>query len=202
MKKNTFALTATILLLLPTLTHAQEGLLAMEATTTISVVENEETATTTPTIKSFTVCSQEAIEKRDTNIATSRSAYNVTMTNALNERKNREKAAVAIEDLGNKKEAIKLSADTYKNQTKVAQNTLTQARKSIWQTFENDIKRCREIEDQLVKRTNSEKATTTEEKVAPAARSMMMKTVVEEPETKTIKETIKTQIETFFSLFN
>lgn len=203
MKKNTLTLLLGIFLL-PTFAYAEELTLAMGTSTTITASTTEESATSTkantPPIKSFTVCSQEAIEKRDTHIGSSRSSYNVSMTNALNERKNREKAAVAIVDASDKKDAIKVSVDTYKNQTKAAQNTLTQTRKIVWQEFEDDIKRCREIEDQLVNRAPIEKTTATDEQ--PSMNTRMMKVEEVAPEPKTIKETIKAQIETFFSLFN
>jgi hypothetical protein len=126
------------------------------------------------------------------------------MTSALTERKNREKAAVAMTDEDEKKDAIKASVEAYKHQAKAAQTTLAQARKQAWQTFENDIKKCRELEteneDHMI-------ATSTEDNTAPVARTMMKKSS-EEPkeikslETKSLKETIKSQFESLKSLFN
>lgn len=185
MKKISINIALLAAILVPSFAYADE--LAVITSTSSSV----EIMASTTQVMTFTTCSQEAIEKRDTSIAASRSAYNVTMTNALNERKNREKAAIALTVESEKKDAIKNSVDAYKNQVRVAQNTLTQLRKVAWQDFEDDIKECRTLE------TTAE-ATSTEEK--PLGRAMMMK--VEEAENKTIKETIKGKIETFFSLFN
>lgn len=203
MRTILFKLGLSVLILSPSFAYAEMSELAI-GTTSASVItssSSEIVKEEMPSIKSFTECSQEAIEQRDTNIAASRSAYNVTMTNALNERKNREKAAIALKDEKERKEAIKASVDTYKNQTKTAQNTLTQARKVLWQTFENDIKQCRETAEQLTEDTAFSSSTTTEEKP-----TRMMKigedSDTKTSDTKTIKETIKNQIETFFSLFN
>lgn len=190
MKKSTFTLTLLGLLLFPGFAYAEEIILAV-GTSSVSI--STSTASSTPPAKPFTICSQEAIERRDTNIASSRSTYNIAMTNALTERKNREKAAVAIENEEKKKDAIRLSVDSYKNQTKAAQNTLTQTRKALWQTFENDIKNCRDAEESVIS-----KDTQPEEKTKNTA----MKKPTEEVEVKTMKETIKDKIETFFSLFN
>ncbi len=148
MKKQLLQASIGILFLLPLYTFAEE------ASSSVPVVNKD--ATSTETVSSstpetpkqnFTLCSQNAIEVRDTSIATSRSIYNTAMTNALKDRKNREKAAVAITDEAEKKDAIKASVNTYKNLVKSAQNNLTQARKIAWQTFEDDIKKCHDIED-------------------------------------------------------
>jgi DNA repair ATPase RecN len=101
-------------------------------------------ASSTEMIATFTSCSQEAIEKRDTSLAFARTDYNNAMNEALLARKEAEKKNVAIINEKEKKEAIKESAENYKNSAKEAQNTLTQSRKSIWQTFDTDIKNCRE----------------------------------------------------------
>jgi hypothetical protein len=199
MKKQLFTATIGLLLVLPLYGHADE-----HSTTTPKakdsslkeIVTNDDTdslATSTVQVKSFTLCSQEAIEKRDTKIATSRAIYNTAMTSALTERKNKEKAAVAILDADDKKDAIRLSAETYKNQAKSAQATLTSARKTTWEDFEDDIALCREIEKEV---TIQEK----EPKDLRTVESSLKKS--EELESKTIKETIKAGIESFKSLFN
>lgn len=209
MKKTTLTFTFLSFLLLPSFVSAQEiALVDINIGSTSSSLVSSSTVSSSTTeaiviLKPFTLCSQEAIEKRDTDIAASRSAYNITMTNALNERKNREKAAIALEDGKDKKDAIKVSVDTYKDQTKDAQNTLTQTRKILWQNFENDIKKCRDTEDQSTPHQSAMlKTAKPSEKAEPA----MMMRKVEEPEvktiTETIKETIKDKIDTFFSFFN
>lgn len=188
MKKTTLHITLLGLLLVPSFAFAEEITLAI-GTSTVST--STSSSINTPSIKPFTICSQEAIERRDTNIASSRQTYNVAMTNALTERKNREKAAIAVEDQDKKKDAIRSSVDSYKNQTKAAQNMLTQTRKALWQSFENDIKNCRDTEESTIAKDNQP-----EEKVA----KIIKKT--EENEVKTITETIKDKIETFLSLFS
>ncbi len=206
MKKHILTLGAGVLFLLPLYGYAEELplKLAVSATTTLSeeLVASASTASTTP-IRTFTLCSQEAIEARDTKIATSRTTYNTAMANALTERKNREKAAVAISDEGDKKDAIKASVETYKNQSKAAQTVLVAARKIAWQTFESDIKKCHEAQDEEVISQAAVAEPAVMSEPAPAMRKME-KTVekVEEKENKTIKETIKAQFENLKSLFN
>lgn len=154
------------------------------------------TDTSTSTEKTFTLCSQDAIEKRDTSIASSRALYNIAMTNALKERKNKEKVAVAIISDSKKKDAIKLSVATYKNLVKGAQSSITDAREQAWKDFENDIAVCHDIEDKGI-------ASKKEAKVGTGVESdtlLMKKGDVAEP--KTIQETIKEQISAFRSLFN
>jgi NADH dehydrogenase/NADH:ubiquinone oxidoreductase subunit G len=150
----------------------------------------------------FTTCSQEAIEARDTSIASSRLIYNTAMNTALTERKNREKVAVTIEEEGAKKDAIKASVETYKQQTKQAQTALVAARKLAWQTFENDIKKCRELgteTTQIIK----------EDEQQPAQSRTMKKTQdddtvkeLRKDESKSIGDMIKVKFESLKSLFN
>ncbi len=197
MKKTTLTFTFLSFLLLPSFVNAQE--IALTGTNVVTASTSSSTLEATVSIKPFTLCSQEAIEKRDTDIAASRSTYNIMMTNALHERKNKEKAAIAKEDSKDKKDAIKVSVDTYKNHTKGAQNTLTQTRKILWQNFENDIKKCRGIEEQSI--SNQPTTLKTGEPSEKADPAVIMRKA-EELEVKTIKETIKGKIDTFFSLFN
>jgi hypothetical protein len=202
MKKHLLTIAAGFLFALPLYGYAEEipqTVLGVATTT-------KEEATSTAAVKSFTTCSQEAIEARDTKIAASRLTYNTAMANALTERKNREKAAVAILDEDDKKDAIKASVDTYKHQAKAAQTTLTQARKLAWQTFDNDIKACRDLEQVADDAAQVIKA---EEDQTPVARTMMMKkgTETEITETKTtdsksFKDTLKDKLESIKSLFN
>ncbi len=172
---------------------------------TVSTSTNEGTTTvdssfvtdvSTSTEKNFTTCSQDAIEKRDTSIASSRALYNIAMTNALKERKNKEKAAVAITNDNKKKDAIKLSVTTYKNLVKVAQSSITDAREQAWKDFENDIATCHDIEDKGI----ASKKEARKEMGVESDTLLMKKGEITEP--KTIQETIKEQISAFRSLFN
>ncbi len=205
MKKNIFALFTGALFLIPLYGYAEElpVKLVTAATTTVEeIVVGTTTASTTP-VWTLTTCSQEAIESRDTRIASSRVAYNTTMANALTERKNREKAAVAISDEDDKKDAIKASVENYKSQAKTAQTILVQARKLAWQTFENDIKKCRDIQSDETVSTQDSNIPTPASEQTPVMRKMEKSAEkTEEKETKTIKETIKAQFESFKSLFN
>jgi hypothetical protein len=188
MKKYLLQVSIGFLLLLPLYASAETAS-SSNATTTVTSVETD-VDTSTSTEKSFTLCSQDAIEKRDTGIASSRALYNIAMTNALKDRKNKEKAAVAIASESKKKDAIKFSVNTYKNLVKTAQNNLTDAREQAWKDFENDIASCRAAED--VANTIQDEADTAN---APAL-------IKVEGETKTIKDTIKEQFDAFKSLFN
>lgn len=115
------------------------------------VLATTTSATTTVTSEeNFTLCQQQAIEKRDTSLASSRLLYNTAMANALIDRKNREKAAIAIADKEAKKIAIRNSVDTYKNLVKEAQDHLVDARKNAWQTFEDEVESCREVKTEDV----------------------------------------------------
>ena len=206
MKKNFIILLSGIAFFIPLYGYAEE-IPTKLATSTITITAEEgtfstTTASTTP-VRTFTLCSQEAIEARDTKIASSRLIYNTAMANALTDRKNKEKAAVAIVDESAKKSAIKTSVESYKNHTKGAQTLLVQARKIAWQTFENDVKECREIksEENLVSQETYLIDSTSEQ--TPMMRKAEKSVEKgEEKETKTIKETLKSQFENFKSLFN
>ena len=219
MKKNFIAATITLSVLLPFYGYAEDvPITRISATTKEREVENEvknktaqsETAkegvdatTTIPVAiatpeKNFTLCSQEAIEVRDTKIANSRSVYNTAMANALTERKNREKAAVAITDESKKKIAIKTSVDTYKNLVKSAQNNLTTLRKNAWQDFENDINTCRDIQDKEIAKNTSQDDTTSGDVQKPEPSSKKEAS----EESTLIKDTIKAGIDSLKSLFN
>ncbi len=199
MKKQLLHATLGALLFIPLYGYAAEEVPSSTPIKKDSVSKElsieDATSTASTTAKSFTTCSQEAIEKRDTKIASSRALYNTSMTSALTERKNKEKAAVAVLDADDKKDAIKLSIENYRNKAKGAQTILTQARKMTWQTFEDDITVCRELEKNTEEPSN--------EPLGISARSMepsLKKN--EDSEPKSIKETIKAGIESLRSLFN
>jgi osmotically-inducible protein OsmY len=206
MKKNILTLLVGTFFLIPVFGYAEELPIKLATSATTTITEEGDTGTTTASttpVRTFTTCSQEAIEARDTRIASSRFTYNTEMANALIERKNKEKAAVAISDEGDKKDAIKASVESYKNRAKAAQTILVQARKQAWQTFENDIKNCHEILDDD---TSSSQDVTSQSPVSDQAPMMrkMEKSIEkrEEKETKTITETIKAQFESLKNLFN
>ncbi len=166
----------------------------------------DEMSTTTLAIMTkaqlFTSCSQDAIELRDTKLSQARTTYNNAMNALLLDRKNAEKAAVAIEDEKEKKTAVKDSVEKYKSDVKAIQSTLTQARKTIWQNFENDTKKCRtylEKDDDQV--TKDEKALTKEtaKKEAIETKEQKREEKKDDHDQKTVKESI---IDSIKSLFN
>lgn len=198
MKKKLLQTGIGLLFLLPLYTHAEEATSTqIVSTSTVGESTSDGEATSSPLSppKNFTLCSQDAIEARDTSIASSRTVYNIAMTNALKDRKNKEKTSVAIVDESDKKNAIKISVTSYKNTVKNAQNALTQARKVSWQTFEDDIKKCHTTEDREI-------ASQKEAKDASDSNNSTLTKKAEVPETKTIQETIKEQLSAFRSLFN
>lgn len=200
MKKQLVTLGASILFLLPLYGYAEEVPTTVLSGASSTKELKDESASSAVLLKTFTTCSQEAIESRDTSIASSRLTYNNAMTSALLERKNSEKAAVALKTDDTKKDALKLSVETYKKETKAAQTVLTQARKLTWQTFDSDIKKCRELEDIETesKSENTQPAIASE----PSTFSKKIEKSENKEEVKTIKETLKAQFESFKSLFN
>ncbi len=200
MKKHLLILSTGVFFFLPLYGYAEEAPSLTVSSTTESSVATTST-TTLPLVKSFTLCSQEAIETRDSSIAQSRLVYNTAMANTLTERKNKEKAAVALKDENKKKNAIKLSAESYKHQAKVAQTILIEARKIAWENFDNDVKECRGIEE--AKQALSEVPTTLSQDEKPEMKGKgnnLTEVKIEEP--KSFKETFKNQLESFKSLFN
>ena len=153
------------------------------------------TASSTSPVKNFTLCSQQAIETRDTKIASSRSIYNIAMTTALTDRKNKEKAAVAVKVDDDRKAAIKVSVDTYKSLTRAAQNALTSSRKTVWQDFETDIKKCHEIQDEAgaIEKDTADSKDTQKVQIDVSIKK------ADEGDGKTIKDSI---LSTLRSLFN
>lgn len=131
MKKYFFPALLLSAMLIPSLASAESP------TTAVS--------TSTPTSSQiFTLCQQAAIEKRDTSIAAARTAYNTTMSQALDTRKNAEKATVAITDTVAKASAVKTAVNSYKRAVVSAQGTLTKSRKDALAVFETDTLKCRQ----------------------------------------------------------
>ena len=213
--KNNLIRTALIVSLLTPLYGYAEGV----STTTVPTPDATEVSSTTEATstealspidvaaRNFTLCSQEAIENRDTKIATSRSIYNTAMANALTERKNKEKAAVAMTSETKKKNAIKASVETYKNMVKVAQNNLTESRKIAWQDFEDDLTSCRDIQaEELAVQEELASPRVTEiteegDTGMPLQEARQEKRSIPE-EGNTLKETIKAGFDSLKSLFN
>lgn len=137
MKKNTFLTTLVLsTALIPFLASAQ-----ISATTSLQIGVGQQ-----PTeAQILTACSQSSIEIRDSAIGSARTAYNNSMSIALEARKNAEKVAVAIEDAGDKKDAVSIAVEEYKKSVTQAQDGLTKARKEAWLAFEVNTKGCREI---------------------------------------------------------
>ncbi len=180
---------------------------AEEATTIVATSTASSSTIVVTKAQLFTSCSQDAIESRDTKLAQARGSYNTAMSNLLLERKNVEKAAVAIEDEKEKKTAIKESVEKYKTEVKTIQSTLTQSRKTIWQNFENDTRVCREF----LEKTDEEKADEKAEKRAAKeigkkevseAKEIRKEEKKEENETKSVKDSIFDSIKSLFSKEN
>lgn len=135
MKKNTFLTTFALgLALIPMFASAETN-----ATATLQISINAPTEA-----QVFTACSQTSIEVRDEAIGSARTAYNNSMSVALDARKEAEKKAVAIEDADQKKEAIRVAVENYKKAVTEAQDTLTEARKEAWDSFETNTQGCRD----------------------------------------------------------
>ena len=221
MKKNTFITTlAFSTALIPFLASAQ-----ISATTSLQIGVGQQ-----PTeAQILTACSQSSIEIRDSAIGSARTAYNNSMSIALEARKNAEKEAVAIEDAGDKKDAISRAVEEYKKAVTQAQDGLTKARKEAWAAFEVNTIGCREISKDKREAFVAEMKMEAETKdaapeakaglraapaMAPTAATMQanLKTtqntatanvIIEDQkaEPKTFREALKEQIDSLFSFF-
>lgn len=148
----------------------------------------------------FTVCSQNAIEKRDTAITEARATYNTKMTEIVTKRKEKEKAAVAISNSSEKKAAIKAAVELYRKESLVAQETLTEARKVIWETFETDVQTCRDAKEGTTSIATTTPASATVGTPANT-RAMKIEITEEKEDTKTLRESLKSGIDAIKSLF-
>lgn len=171
MKKTILLITTLALLAGPIFASAET--VTISATTTVAGV-----ASSTTPAQLMTQCAQSAIDIRDSAIGSARTAYNNTMTVALDARKDAEKKAVALEENG-KKDAIEKAVDAYKASVQQAQDTLTQARKEAWSQFETNTAACRDLSNQL------KKGTTT-----PAKAQANLKAESSTAEGKTFKDTL------------
>ena len=103
---------------------------AQATTASTSTVPVVVVATSTPA--TFTLCSQAAIEKRDTAIDTTRNTYNAATQSALNIRKEALKQAEALATTTERIAAKKLAVENYRTTLKAAQNAYSTARKLAW----------------------------------------------------------------------
>ena len=108
-----------------------------QATTTVNTITPPVIVNTPST---FTVCSQTAIEKRDTAISVARTAYNTSTQSALTARKEAFKQAVALATSTDKVTAKKEAIDIYKVAQKTSQTTYSTARKLAWSTYETGMR--------------------------------------------------------------
>lgn len=193
-----------LLFALPLYGSAQESSSSTIATSSVAT-------STAPLSKTqlFTLCSQEAIEVRDTKLAQARSTYNSGMNALLSERKEREKESVAVEGEKEKKALIRDSVEAYKNQVRTLQNTLTQSRKTIWQTFEADTKNCRESLDKKIETELKEEKKATKEQakrevaeMKESAKDVKQEVKKEEVEQKSVKESLFDSIKSLFGKEN
>lgn len=159
----------------------------IQTTETISASSTATTtASTTPSVNQiFTECSQNAIEKRDTSIAVARTTYNTAMADALVKRKNLEKSIVAMPEGEKKKEALKAAVDAYRKSTQGIQDSLTQARKVSWDTFDATMKLCRDAKNDALSAHTKQSGQDGKDA----------------SEIQIIKESVKAQIDAFKSLF-
>lgn len=137
----------------------------------------------------FTVCSQTAIETRDSSISSARTAYNNAMSIALSSRKDAEKKAVAITNTDDKKTAIKEAVEEYKKAVGQAQESLIKARKEAWAQFETSTSDCRDA-------SKERKEISSEVKTDTHTTQATVKTEEKKPES--LKETILTTLKNLF----
>lgn len=173
------------------------GAIIAPALASAEVTATTTATTTVSTSQNFTVCQQGAIEKRDTSLGTSRTTYNTSMTQALDARKNAEKAAVAITDPTAKITAVRAAADAYKKAVTAAQETLTKSRKDILATFELDTKGCRQTKKDERTTVVSEKKA--EIKTLQAERKVEVE--VKKSEIQAIRESFRSRIDALRSFF-
>lgn len=190
MKKNNIITSlALCFALLPLYAGAQSG-----PATSVPVSAQSATATEAQV---FTACSQASIEVRDNAIGAARNAYNVAMATALSSRKDAEKRAVALDDAGDKKEAIRVAVEEYKKSVTTAQEKLTKERKEAWSAFETNTNKCRDISKEARSGAANEKKT--------ELRTMQaeQKENVEElkSETKSFRESFLDQLDSIRNFF-
>jgi len=185
---------------LPVLASAQISV-NLSATTSISATTGIVTEA-----QLLTACSQTSIEIRDSAISSARTAYNNSMSVALDARKEAEKKAVALTDAGEKKDAIKIAVENYKKDVTQAQETLTKARKEAWAQFETNTNACRDMSKDKKEGFVTEKKTITDTKKSELrAVHIESKTEIQaderKAETKSLRETFKEQLDVLRAFF-
>ncbi len=102
------------------------------------------TATSTQTVvQSSTLCTQNAIRKRDAALVTARNLYNASMTVALEARTLAEISAIAVGDEDSQNDALKSAATVYGAQVKQAQEILKSTRQDVLSVYDEEIRKCR-----------------------------------------------------------
>lgn len=201
-------LLAVPLMFLPFMASAQVPVVASFGIQTGSSTS----AAATSDVQIFTACSQAAIEARDSAIGSARTAYNNAMNIALDSRKEAEKAAVAIQDGGDKKDAIKNAVDEYKKAVTQAQDALTKARKEAWDTFEANTIACRDSNESKGMEASNQGATqknaaaTLKADNKASARILQAESKLDtssetKVETKSLGDIIKAQIDSIRNFF-
>lgn len=196
MKKHFFISVAVATSFIPMFVSAQV------ATSSATITSSSTTPTSSQV---FTACSQMSIDRRDTAIAAARLTYNGKMVEALTARKEAEKSAVALLDIdvdGNK-DATKNAIESYRKAVQSAQENLVAARTVAWNNFEKDTQGCRETSKEIKTMGTSNASEKKLEAKDSSVEWKKMKTVqqMKEGETKTLRENLLIQLDSFFSLF-
>ncbi len=101
------------------------------------------TTPTTTTKKTLNVaCIQDAVDKRDTAIASAVTTFSTTVTNGLNTRKDALKAAWALTDTKARRAALNAAWTAWRTTARQARHTLNTARTSAWTQFRTDRRNC------------------------------------------------------------
>ena len=97
----------------------------------------------TATSASVLACVKTAVDKRETAIQTVFSAFNASITSALQTRKTELSAAWGVAEKGARNQAIKSAWEKFKTAKRGASDTFNKARKSAWSQFTIDRKACK-----------------------------------------------------------
>ena len=84
-----------------------------------------------------------AVSKRDGAIIAALGTYYTSVNSALTTRKTALTAAWLITDPKQREAAIKAAHEAFKGTWKKARNTMNDARKAAWKTFQTDAKACK-----------------------------------------------------------
>jgi hypothetical protein len=87
-------------------------------------------------------CASNAVEKRETSIISAHDSMNTSIKNALIARKDSLKTAWSNNDKTAREASKKLAWSSFKTAGQSAHNTMREARKLSWNTFNTDMKAC------------------------------------------------------------